>query len=177
MRGSTLPFALIKTYGSISINLREKWNPLFNFLFLSLLFVSPFFVSLPPLFLLFFSFPPYPPALPYFVCYPSHLFFIFLFFFSFFIFPFLFFFFTLLTVWIKVGETSHHFPPLPPLHFFLDFSLFSFPSFSSTWHLAQCEPFAQVHHMDHAMCHSPRVPCGIHMIIPYVTRYLVSRKT
>ena len=90
------------------------------FFFLSLLFVSPFFFSPPHFFLFFFSFPPYPLALPYFVCSPSHFFFIFLF-----LFPFsfsLFFFLTLIPV--KVGETSHHYPPLPHVTFTFFFLIF-----------------------------------------------------
>ena len=36
-------------------------------------------------------------------------------------------------------------------------------------HLAQCEPFIQVHHMAYVMCHSPRLSCDIHMIMSCVT--------
>ena len=71
----------------------------------------------------------------------------------------------------KVSECGN-FPPLSSfatchLHSFLN--LICFPINSSTCHLAQCEPFTQVYHIDHAMCHSPRVPCSIHMIMSCVT--------
>ena len=48
---------------------------------------------------------------------------------------------------------------------------FSFPFISLLGHMAQCEPFTQVHHMSHAMCHSPRMPCDIHKIMSCVTRH------
>ena len=60
---------------------------------------------------------------------------------------------------------------------FLNF--FHFPLFSScdTWlnvsHLSQFAPT----HDYHAMCPTPRVPCGILMIMPCVTRHLMPRKT
>ena len=61
-------------------------------------------------------------------------------------------------------------------HIFLNF--FHFPLFSScdTWlnvsHLSQFAPT----HGYHAMCPAHRVPCGIHMVLPCVTRYLMPRK-
>ena len=62
-------------------------------------------------------------------------------------------------------------------HIFLNF--FHFPLFYScdTWlnvnHLSQFAPT----HGYHAMCPAPRVPCGIHMVLPCITRYPMSRKT
>ena len=104
------------------------------------------------------------------------------FFFSFLFFSFylVFFFFSPLSTELsKWGN----FPPLSSfatchLHNFLNFFLFLFffPINSSTCHLAQCESFTQVHHMAHAMCHSPRLSCGIHMIMPCVTQHPVPQK-
>ena len=130
-------FCSNKTYSLVSVNLREKWNPFFFFLSFSCSFLPSFSL---PLLSFFYSF----------IFLLIHLHFLLLFVlillsfsFSFSSFPFyfLFFFFTLLPVWIKVGETSHHFPPLTHVTFtfFLDFSLiflyFSFIIFPplDTW--------------------------------------------
>ena len=131
MHGPTLPFAPTKTYGLVSINLREKWNPFFFFLSLvrfSLLFLSPSFLS----FLLFFS---SLSTRTSFICLLSsfllifslfHFLFSFFFFFSF-SYPFL----LLLPVLIKSGG---NFPPtFLPCHLSsLQFFLFFFHSLSYT---------------------------------------------
>ena len=122
----------------------------------------------------FFSFFPYPPALPSLVCsilisfhfFPFSL--IFLFLFS----P-QFLFCITITHMDQVGETSPHFPPWPlviTMFFFLIFFIFFFPFITScnTW--LNVSHLFQVHHMDLAMCHSLEVPYGIHMIITCVTR-------
>ena len=68
------------------------------------------------------------------------------------------------TEFIEVGETSPHFPlshlssPCIFLIFLYFFSFFFITSFN-TW-LNRSHLF-QVHHMAHAMCHFPKVPCGI----------------
>ena len=130
MHGSTLPFAPTKTYNPVSVNLRDKWN-LF-FFSLSLMFVCPS---------LFFLFPhlfSYPPDLPFFCLFS----FSFLFNFPLSIFSSLF-----LPFLFSISLFYYHQPmvqkwgKLPPTflncllsssQIFLIFSLFSFPSFSST---------------------------------------------
>ena len=103
----------------------------------------------------------------------------FFFFFSHFPISFYFLFFSS-TEFIKVGETSLHFPLshfsspcifLIFLHFFSFFFISSFNTWLNVSHLFK------VHHMAHAMCHFPWVPCGIHLIMPCVTRHPMSRKT
>ena len=129
MRGSTLPFAPMKTYGLVSVNLREKWNLFFFSLspirFSLSLFAFSSFLFFP---LSFFIHPNFPSL----VCSPSHFFFIFHFLFSFFFSSiFLHFLFSISLFDYhqsngpKVGETSPHFPPLP-LVFFTNFLNFFF---------------------------------------------------
>ena len=143
MRGSTLPFALMKTYGPVFVNLKEKRNPLICFVPLSLSCSFLFFLSS---FLFFFSFT-YSPELFFLVCsfpflFSFHfLFSLFLFLFSIFFLPFLI---SISHLGLqhpngpKVGETSPHFPLLPLVIttiFRLIFLIFLFPLFPffDTW--------------------------------------------
>ena len=161
---------------------------------LQFFFISPLSLSLSP----FASLPPLSNALlPLFAphLFPFHFLFLFspifsslyfLFIFSF-LFLFLFSHFSISpfdffpsTEFIKVGETSPHFPlshlssPCIFLIFLYFFSFFFITSFN-TW--LNVSHLFQVHHMAHAMCHFPRVPCGIHIIMSCVTRHPMSRKT
>ena len=107
MRRSTLLFAPMKTYGSISVDLREKRKEEIFFFSLSILALP----SVPPL---LFTFDFY--SFYYYYYYYYFLFLIIIF-----------------------------------------FSCFIFTIISSTWHLAQCESFTQVHHMS---CHvDPNTRC------------------
>ena len=68
------------------------------------------------------------------------------------------------TEFIKVGETSSHFPlshlSSPCIFFiFLYFFYFFFITSFNTW--LNVSHLFQVHHMAHSMCHFPRVSCGI----------------
>ena len=144
MRGSTLPFAPMKTYGPVFVNLKEKRNPLIFFVPLShtcsLLFFSLFF----PLFFLLYLLT----RTLFFLFALSHFFlvFIFCFLYSFFSFLsfFLFYFFSSFSLfyfsfrfatpeWSKSGR---NFPPLSSIatchhrHFSLNFLDFSFPFIS-----------------------------------------------
>ena len=62
-------------------------------------------------------------------------------------------------------------------HIFLNFFHFSLFSSCDTWlnvsHLSQFAPS----HGYHAMCLAPKVPCGIHMVLPCFTRHSMPRKT
>ena len=80
---------------------------------------------------------------------------------------------------IQIDQSGGNFPSLSShatclLHTISLFSsLFFFPFITSfnTW--INVSHLFQVHHMAHAMCHSPRVPCGIHRIMPCVTQHPV----
>ena len=164
MRGSTFLLGPSssdhRNAGKISLFFSLSLNPFSSSLSLPVCFPSsliqrtPPFICSPSYFLFFFFFS--------FLLF-SHLFlFSFLFLFShFFISPFDFF---PSTKFIEVGETSPHFPlshlssPCIFLIFLYFFSFFFITSFN-TW-LNRSHLF-QVHHMAHAMCHFPKVPCGI----------------
>ena len=82
------------------------------------------------------------------------------------------------TEFIKVGETSLHFPLShlsSPCIFliFLDYFSFFFITSFNTW--LNGSHLFQVHHMAHATCHFLRVPCGITWLC-HVTRHSVFRK-
>ena len=102
--------------------------------------------------------------LPFFFFFSHKFFSLFVFFpFSFFSFSFLFLSFGLPLTELSKEETSSPFPSChlsPPC-----FSAFFFYFFTLFYylipHVANCEPSIQVNHMALAMCHSPRVPCGI----------------
>ena len=153
-----------------------------NFFFFSLVC----FPSLCPFFLFFFSLVHLSNSLSWFdpIFFPFSHFLHFFFFFSFFsslpfslFSSFLISFDFLLSGLIKAEENSPHFPHMP-LVFLTQFPyLFFFPfiTLSNTW--LNVSHLFQVHHMAHAMCHSPRVPCGIHMTMPCVTRHPIPRKT
>ena len=165
MRGSTLPFAPTNTYGSVTINLIEKWNLFFFSLSpirfsLSLFAFYSFFLFFP----LSFS---YPPELPFFGLFS----FSFLFHFPFSLFShFLFSFFSLiflfssntflfllliffpqpnLSKWRKLHPTFL----LATCHlmYFLDFLYFFFLLYYIIQHMAQCEPC--IPSAPHGSCH------------------------
>ena len=88
-------------------------------------------------------------------------------------------------IWIaSIGWSKSwgNFPPLSSItlvitmFFFLIFFISFFPFITScnTW--LNVSHLSQVHHMAHAMCHSPRVPYGIHMIMLCVTRHRCLKK-
>ena len=117
-------------------------------------------ICFPSFFLLFFS-PPLSTELPPFCLLTPYFLFLSFFLFSLifsslsFSLPFFFIFYFLFLIWIASTEWSK--------------SGGNFPSLSS---IATCHH----HHFSHAMCHSPRVPCGIHMIMSCVTRHPMPRK-
>ena len=168
-----MPLALTKTDGSILVDLREKVE-------------APFFFSLS------FSLCSFPP-LSFF------LFSSFFFFFSFWSYPTEFFFFLLsLSIisfsfslfslhLILIHQMHQKWGKLPPTflfchmsssHFsyFLDFS-FSFDTWLNMIHLSKCHVSLATPHDHHTTCPSPKVPSGIHMVMPCVTRHSVPRKT
>ena len=65
-----------------------------------------------------------------------------------------------LVLGLRTFRPNHLSSPYIFLIFF--FFITSFNTWINVSHLFQ------VHHMAHAMCHSPRVPCGIHMIMSCV---------
>ena len=204
MRGPNFPFAPTKTYCPISVNLREKWKPLFLFSLCSFppslsffFFFFPLFYTFslglipteyswfatfsfspPPFFLFFFSFSLF--TRTSFFCLFSFFLFIFsLFHFSHF-FHFLFSFFfsfsppflLLLPLLIKSGGNFPPFSYLATCHLynFLYFSFFLYPTLDTWLNVSDSFKFATQHGY-HAMCHFPRVPCGIHMVMSCVTRH------
>ena len=141
---------------------------------LSLLLVLSF--SLFPLFFFF----PNPPALFSFVCPSPHLLFHFLLF-SLFLFHFLFsisfssfslFYFSFGLTSPELPKSEGNFPLLSSIatchhhHFSLFFFLYS--TLDTRLNVSHPSKFV-IPHGYHAMCHSPRVPCGIHIIMSYVT--------
>ena len=113
MRGSTLSFAVTKTYGPFSVNLREKLD------FLTLLSLSfSCFLSSLTLTVPFFLLPKWPFS-PFFTFIPTFFFS----FFSFFLFfPFFFLFFFFFSHLVLIHPNS----PISPLPFLLNFNFFSF---------------------------------------------------
>ena len=115
MRGSTLPFASTKTYGLISINLRDKLKFLtllslpFSRFLSSLKLIVPFF---------FFQSGPFSPFLTFLPSFFFSFFFIFPFYFSLFLSFSLFFFSHLVLIQLN--------SPVAPLPFLLNFHFFSF---------------------------------------------------
>ena len=178
---STLPFTMTKTYGSISINLREKLEFSLYFFSLSRVF-SPFSRSLSVFF--FCQNDPFSPLFNF-----SSFIFLFFSFFSFFLD--LFSLFLPLIFFFSFGSYPTELPccstPIPFkfsfffFFFIIPFDFLSFISPFDTWlnmsHLSKCYVSLATSHGHHAKCPSPKVPSGIHMVMPCVTRHSVSRKT
>ena len=154
MRGPTLPFTSMKTYGPISVNLREK---------LKLLSLKSFSLSSH----LISHTLPSPPFFFSFVCSTSispFLIFLFSYLISFLI---IFLFSSHFLLWFtltrrdQVGETSPHLPswPLVITIFILLFSFILFIASCNTW--LNVSHIFQVYHMALAMCHSIGVSYGI----------------
>ena len=147
------------------------------FLVCSLLISIPFLS-----FLLFFF--PYSPTLPSFVCSPSFfsfsLYFIFLLslIFSYLSFSLFLFFSSLFASPTRIDQKWGKLPPtFLPCHLSsLQFSLFLYPALDTWLNVSHSSKFTTLHGY-HSMCHSPRVPCGIHMVMTCVTRHSMSRKT
>ena len=78
--------------------------------------------------------------------------------------------------WGKLPPTFLYYHMSSPcISYFLLYFTFPFITSFNTW--LNVIYLFQVHHMSHAMCHSLRVPSGIHMIMPCVTRHMMPRKT
>ena len=166
----------MKTDSPISVDLREKVEAPFSFLSLLISSLSFLFFFFPSF--LYFSSWSYPTELSWFA--PTLI--------CFFFFSFLPSFFSFLippNLIPKVGKFPPHFPTLPLVSFpfFLNFLIFFFllfPQFD-TWlnmsHSFKCYVSLATPHSYHAMCPYPKVPCGIYMVMPCVTRHLMSRKT
>ena len=104
-----------------------------------------------------------------FICFSLSLMFVLFFFFYLLSSSFLFFYFFLLSF------LSTEFDPVLSF-FFPYFLILSFPLFPPR---GTCLNVSHSHKCTtcHAMCHSPKVPCDIHKIMPCVTRHLMPRKT
>ena len=166
---------------TVELQPSERWENLFFFFFLSLspfllLSFLPFLHFLlihPNSFFFFLLLSSFPFNFPFFF-YFSHFFLSFIFSsisFSIFL-HFLFSFYLILIIRIgQVGKLPPHFPSLTHviLSIFLIFTIFFHNSSFDTWlHVSHSSKFATPHGY-HVMCHSPKVPCGIYMIMPCVT--------
>ena len=156
------------------------------FLSLYVFFLSPFLDFSSPFFLNFRFVPSGETSSP-----PSYLPLVFLTFF-FLNFLYLLFLFSFIFIYLFFSFGSYPTEPLccsTPISFKLSFFVFffiipfdflSFISLFDTWlnmsHLSKCYVSLVILHDHHAMCPSPKVPSGSHMVIPCVTRHLAPRK-